>query len=150
MARCPTTEWPVISSKRNSIGVNRGVKYCMLQTTTKVRRNEAELKINFIRRLFLYNISRYNQIYYAYITYKHNNGFTTLPRSEMAILRPPLIPNSLSGFSIFSFIFIFIRFLRTQKMAFKFTCVVLMLAVVFLAAQAKHVKKDKSKKKGID
>ncbi|KAL9958173.1 hypothetical protein ACROYT_G035149 [Oculina patagonica] len=35
-------------------------------------------------------------------------------------------------------------------MAFKFTCIVLMLAVVFLSAQAKHVKKDKSKKKEND
>ena len=35
-----------------SIAVNRGVKYCMLQTTTKVKQNEAELKINVIKRLF--------------------------------------------------------------------------------------------------
>ena len=41
-----------ISRKLNIIGVNKGDKYCMLQTAAKVKQNEAELKINFIKPLF--------------------------------------------------------------------------------------------------
>lgn len=49
------------------------------------------------------------------------------------------------------FILFFYSFSKeTKKMGFKYTCVVLLLCVIFHSSQAKHLKKDKSTKKGMD
>lgn len=49
------------------------------------------------------------------------------------------------------FILFFYSFSKeTKKMGFKYTCVVLLLYVIFHSSQAKHLKKDKSTKKGMD
>lgn len=53
--------------------------------------------------------------------------------------------------TIHSFYSLFYSFSKeTKKMGFKYTCVVLLLCVIFHSSQAKHLKKDKSTKKGMD